>query len=577
MKICKIGVFIINLLVVIVLFGILFWKQRRERCAQEEKIETGERRYQQLIEMSPNPIIIQMHNKIVYINEAGLRMLGAGCPEQVLGMSMFGLIVPSLWKIAWREFQKQRKNDYVQFFETEIIRFDKTRITVEVLGMDTEYQGEAAVQFIFRDITAQRAAQHELIEAKEKLEAFFKNSADPMYILNMDRTVVQVNTAFEQLLHIKEEEIRGRVITDVMEISEEERHNLIERVRNGEIVKGVETSVRKSDGSTSPISLTLSPIHDADGNIVMISGVMRDITPQKQYEQMLKESELRYRMIAEHSSDYIFLLSSNMIVTYASPAIKRVMGYIPEEIIGGHFYTGIHEEDLPKVCPLVERMLLKRDTITLDYRVQSKTGDWIWIEARMIPVLDVEQNIDYIIVSTNDVRERKVYEAQLKRFAYVDSLTGLANRRAFEERLQAMLEQEQPFALCYLDFDKFKWINDSFSHTGGDRFLTEVGQRLQNAIRGSDMAARLGGDEFVLLIPKAQEEEMKIVAKRIVGAFQEPFVYDGQTIQSTVSIGIALYPRDGSDQETLMRRADEAMYYVKENGRNNYCFYCGAS
>jgi diguanylate cyclase (GGDEF)-like protein/PAS domain S-box-containing protein len=549
------------------------WQYWKKQQVHEGKYRLSERRYYQLMDRSSDPIFIQAGGVIQYANEAALKMMGASSAELILGRNIFEFISPSQWKLAWKNFRQSQNRGFVQFFETEMIRLNGECIIAQIMSQGTEYQEQCAIQFIVRDVTNDRKTEREIMEVKEKLESFFTNSADAMYILNPDRTVVQVNPAFEELFELKEEEIKGKIVPNTFSMSEQERLQYIQKVLDGEVVSGVEAIIYKKDGSKVPVRFTVSPIRDKNGNVTMISGVIRDITVHQEYEQALKESEARYRIIAEHSNDYILVLSKNLMAIYASPAIKSVLGYIPEEVVGNHFYFGVHEEDERRIQKQMHAVLTEHNLITTEYRVCSKNGEWIWLEARFIPMLNEEQELKYIIVSTKDIRERKSYEAKLRKMAFFDALTGIANRRTFEDKLAYMIEKEEPFALAYLDFDNFKEINDLLSHKAGDAFLKEVAKRLQSVIRSSDVAARLGGDEFVLLIPNVQKEEMVMIAERLTQIFQNPFVYKGQEVVSTVSIGIALYPADGKDSDTLLHHADEALYRVKKNGRNHYYFY----
>lgn len=181
--------------------------------------------------------------------------------------------------------------------------------------------------------------------------------------------------------------------------------------------------------------------------------------------------------------------------------------------------------------------------------------------------------MDCVIVTVKNISERKRYEEKLRQLAYFDSLTGIANRSYFERHIHELIASQTPFALCYLDFDKFKWINDHFSHQAGDYFLREAVKRVERALRPGDFFARIGGDEFVLLLPNITKTEMTALAERLVSSFHEPFYYDKQLIQSTLSIGIAFFPKDSDRIEQVMKYADQALYEVKERGRNGYAFY----
>jgi diguanylate cyclase (GGDEF)-like protein len=176
-----------------------------------------------------------------------------------------------------------------------------------------------------------------------------------------------------------------------------------------------------------------------------------------------------------------------------------------------------------------------------------------------------------------DITERKRSEARIAEMATHDELTGLANRTLFRERVNQALDRAQrydlPFALLMLDLDRFKPINDTLGHPVGDKVLKTIAQRLKECVRESDTVARLGGDEFAILQDSATtEDEAGHLARRILEAVTEPFDVDGKRIEIGTTIGIALAPRDGTDHDELIAKADQALYEGKKNGRHCYCF-----
>ncbi|MBC8273847.1 MAG: GGDEF domain-containing protein [Chloroflexi bacterium] len=177
-----------------------------------------------------------------------------------------------------------------------------------------------------------------------------------------------------------------------------------------------------------------------------------------------------------------------------------------------------------------------------------------------------------------DITERKQLEQKLAEMATHDHLTGLPNRLLLSDRLAVGLAQAQrnntSLAVMMLDLDRFKTVNDTFGHGVGDELLKVAGGRLIDLVRKSDTVARMGGDEFVvLLLQIAKTEDAVRVAQKILETFQKPFAIDAYQIRITTSIGIAIYPEDGEDIETLFRNADTAMYWAKEQGRDNYELY----
>jgi len=182
------------------------------------------------------------------------------------------------------------------------------------------------------------------------------------------------------------------------------------------------------------------------------------------------------------------------------------------------------------------------------------------------------------LVLGSDITERKRMEEQLTYIATHDTLTGLPNRFLFDDRLSLAMahahRKKQKLTVMMFDLDWFKNINDSLGHRIGDKLLQAVGSRLRSFLRESDTIARMGGDEFLLLLPEiARVEDAIKVAQKILEEIREPFVVDKHKLNITVSIGIAIFPNDGEDIDTLVSHADIAMYRVKKAGRNGYQLY----
>jgi len=179
-----------------------------------------------------------------------------------------------------------------------------------------------------------------------------------------------------------------------------------------------------------------------------------------------------------------------------------------------------------------------------------------------------------LAVTLQDISEKKAHESQLERLANEDTLTGLASRHAFLERMPAMLAEAQGAALLFIDLDEFKHVNDTHGHATGDQLLKSAAGRLLSLLRPSDQVARFGGDEFVVLLSPCDGERMAAsVAARIVEAFAVPFLIGDELHAVGSSIGISLYPRDGLDAETLVKHSDIAMYVGKNEGKGQYRFF----
>ena len=210
-----------------------------------------------------------------------------------------------------------------------------------------------------------------------------------------------------------------------------------------------------------------------------------------------------------------------------------------------------------------------------EVRFRRRDGTVIWVRNTARAVHDAGGRVLYYEGSIEDITERKRAEEIIKHMAYHDDLTGLPNRRLFDDRLNLAMahaeRNQQKLAVMLLDLDHFKEVNDTLGHSVGDQLLQAVGERLVNLLRKGDTVARMGGDEFMLLLPEAtQVEDAAKVARKLLGAMREPYVFDGHELYITTSIGIVLYPDDGEDGDTLMKNADITMYRAKDQGRDNY-------
>lgn len=212
------------------------------------------------------------------------------------------------------------------------------------------------------------------------------------------------------------------------------------------------------------------------------------------------------------------------------------------------------------------------------FRIRRKDGQIRFIHARALVHCDEAGKPQRMVGTNEDITEREQMEARMEYMAHYDSLTGLANRTLFYDRLRQALSlahrNEAGLALLYMDLDGFKEVNDTLGHAAGDQLLKEVADRLRSCVRQSDPVARLGGDEFTIILNEThQQEDVAVVARKIVETIAKPVDLDGGEVRVSVSIGIARYTEEASDEDTLVRNADEAMYKAKSAGKNTFRFY----
>ena len=218
--------------------------------------------------------------------------------------------------------------------------------------------------------------------------------------------------------------------------------------------------------------------------------------------------------------------------------------------------------------------------VDIPYQMLKKNGEPIDVLISAKSVRDEEGTFLYSMAGIVDVTERKKAEEEVHRLAHYDILTGQPNRFLLEERLQHALGQaqrdENEVGVLFVDLDRFKWVNDTLGHACGDQLLKKVASKLQRCVRQGDTVARIGGDEFVIVLYGFDSvDEPPHFAQRFLEALAQPVTLEGVEVFNSASIGIAIYPMDGKDVDTLLRNADTAMYAAKEHGRNTYQFYSG--
>jgi diguanylate cyclase (GGDEF)-like protein/PAS domain S-box-containing protein len=307
-------------------------------------------------------------------------------------------------------------------------------------------------------------------------------------------------------------------------------------------------------------------------------------------EHALRESEMRFRLIAENGSDVVSLLDVQGRVIYVSPSCERVLGFLPEEMLRMAPFAIVHPDDSERMERHYNQLLRGEPVTSIQCRMLHKTGRHIWLDMMWRAVMGPDGTVSRLQVSSRDITDSKQYEkrleetqrklrvhqeklyeanSRLEALAATDGLTGLKNRRAFEERLEEEVGRNRrhghPVSLVILDIDHFKAFNDTFGHPKGDEVLRNVGRLLKRAMREIDFVARYGGEEFAIILPHTTREGATGLAERLRGVIEDA-TWDDRPI--TASMGVASISREASTAEALLDHADRALYRSKQAGRN---------
>ena len=361
------------------------------------------------------------------------------------------------------------------------------------------------------------------------------------------------------------------------------------------IVSGETSFEAAKDACTQGAYDFLRKPYATDELIITISNALKEKRLAKQnvfMQQQLAESERLHRYIVNTSPDIIYILDNEGNFTFINERIESLLGYSKEEIVGKHYSFLVHHDDMEQAKYVFnERRIGTRAAKNIELRLKCKNdGSARHFANRTLPIElsamgmysgNGERSGDYTGTYgvARDVTERKIAEETINFQAYHDLLTKLPNRALLRDRLSLAISQakrdSESLAVMFLDLDRFKNINDSLGHMIGDELLQQVSTRLKECIREGDTLARFGGDEFTLMLPKLhnEREDASKLAKKITNTLKQPFTVDGHELYVSASIGIAMYPQDGTNIENLIKHADVAMYHVKGQGKNGYQFY----
>ena len=364
----------------------------------------------------------------------------------------------------------------------------------------------------------------------------------------------------------------------------------LQRLTSGAVDEtDAELRICRRDGSQIWVRQHRSVIKDAAGAPLFYLGHTEDISERKASdaaidaargiaEDALRESEARYRLLADHAADMIVCTRADRTRSYVSPASQRLLGYTPAEIMDLDFATFLHPDDRERVQAEYAGFLVRGGATTQIYRLRHQDGHYVWVEAHWVATLgatlakSVAGSVAVSVV--RDISERKAAESKIASMACHDELTGLPNRVLLRERLRqarTFVERGGSAAVLSIDLDNFKAVNDTLGHAIGDALLHEVAERLQRCVRQDDTVARLGGDEFVVvLLGLENREEAAQRGQSIVERLSEHYDLGGHQVLVSASVGIATSPRDGMLADQLLKNADVALYCAKAEGRRSY-------
>jgi diguanylate cyclase (GGDEF)-like protein/PAS domain S-box-containing protein len=286
----------------------------------------------------------------------------------------------------------------------------------------------------------------------------------------------------------------------------------------------------------------------------------------------------RYRALFDRTNDGVLILDLNWCVLNSNHQAAKLLGYLETDLIGHDFSNWFDSNGKKDGTEYLNDMLVGSDLPIFENVLRPENGSDILVEISLALVPDSVGDPHHIQCILRDITERKDYERSLVFQTLHDPLTNLLNRKYLEKEFlnikNRRSDDHRLVAVLFIDIDDFKNVNDQFGHHNGDLVLKELGTRLQRSVRDSDTVARMGGDEFIIVLEDIRTKENVIkVAEKIISYISDPFQIQDQTIMITVSIGINFTEKCNMAEVDLIKTSDAALYMVKENGKNNFCFY----
>ncbi|CAN5366078.1 hypothetical protein BH20ACI1_BH20ACI1_29930 [soil metagenome] len=548
----------------------------KNRKQTEEAARLSETYFRELLDNANDLFYTtDLQGNFTSFNKAGEIITGYTRDEAV-SKNIAEIIAPDYLEFARQTTVRKLEGEPQTRYELEILSKDNQRIAIEISSrLIYEANQPIGVQGIGRDVTDRKRAEEELQKNFSLLTSTLEATAEGILVVDLNDKIVTYNKRFVELWRIPDEIINSKDNRKVINFvsnqlsNPDDFANSTKSINASPEIKSFDILEFK-DGK---VYERYSHPQILDGKINGRVLSFRDITEQRRINAALRESEYTLRTLFASMGEGLTQVNNDEVIEYVNDRLCELTGYERKELLGKTTFEMFFDEEGRAVVERENRQRQKGISMQYETRLRKKSGEMLWVLISGAPIVNAENVVTGTLGVFMDITERKRTEEQMLHDAFHDSLTGLANRALFSDHLRLRIErgkrdQDGLFAVLFLDFDRFKVVNDSLGHAEGDALLILIARRLESSLRSSDVVARLGGDEFTILLSELDEEDDAIyIANRIQENLKVPFDLGGGEIFMSASIGVALSTIGHTKAEDMLRDADIAMYCAKADGK----------
>jgi diguanylate cyclase (GGDEF)-like protein/PAS domain S-box-containing protein len=511
--------------------------------------------------------------RIVAANRVAATMLDM-TPSQLIGKPVIELAATPEDQFFWEDVAAGLTDNI--FSDTLLLLKDGSTIPIERRVSQVRLSSEIVVFLVaISNKTEQRRVEQELENLLAELRATLESTADGILVTDTEGGVRGYNQRFAELWEIPKELMTRRddaathLWMTANVLNSAEYASRVSAITNSSLAESKDVVMLRNGRILERVSMPQLARGRLTGRVYSF----RDIT-----QQLANESRLQLAAeVFESSLDAICVTDPRGTVAAANPSFERLAGRGQSKLKGHVLWEMIFPTHHAVFAQELPKELTHSNFWEGEAYCQRPDGSDVPVLVSLVRVVSEEQETLHYIAFLKDLTEKLAATRRIEELAYSDALTGLPNRALLHERVDFSLglcaREHKTFAIVFIDLDRFKHINDSLGHFFGDRVLVEVAKRIKSCLRQSDTAARMGGDEFVLLLHDTDALGAEMIVQRVLHSLCEPIMLDDLSLTVTSSIGIALYPVDGSTRDELIKNADTAMYQVKERGRASFRFY----